>query len=87
MRKGVGDARGASFENMNVVAAIVGEGRSEIITAKAVGSPRRPGIGGFVCYNELPWGVEGVGKEINGISMDAMVCRDRRIAVKRTEVV
>ena len=87
MRKGVGDARGASFENMNVVAAIVGEGRSEIKTAKAVGSPRRPGIGGFVYYNELPWRVEGVGKEINGVSMDAMVCRDRRIAVKGTEVV
>jgi hypothetical protein len=40
-----------------------------------------------MCYDELPWGVEGVGKEINGISMDAMVCRDRGIAVKGAEVV
>jgi hypothetical protein len=86
VREGVGDAWGASFKDVNVVAAIVGEGRSEIVTAKAVGSPRRPGIGGLVHCDELPWRVEGVGKEIDGISMDAMVCRDGGVAVKGAEV-
>jgi hypothetical protein len=40
-----------------------------------------------VCCGELPWRVEGVGKEIDGISVDAMARRDRRIAVKGAEVV
>ena len=87
VRKGVGDARGASLEDVHVVATIMGEGRPEIISAKAVGVPRRPGLGGLVYDDELPWGVEGVGKEIDGVSMDAMVCRDRGVAMKGAEVV
>jgi hypothetical protein len=34
-----------------------------------------------VDYDELPWRAEGVGKAIDGISMDVMACRDKGVAL------
>lgn len=85
--EGIRNAGGASFEHMHVVATIVRKGRSEVVAAEAVGSPCQSGSGGLVHYDELPWGMEGMGEKIDRVIMDAMICRDSVVIVKGAKVV
>jgi hypothetical protein len=68
-------------------AAVVLEGRTEIIPPLAVGGPRGAGIRGVIGDNKLTRGVEGVGGEVNGLAVKAVIGRAGGVKVPGAEVV
>ena len=62
---------------MNMVTAVVVDGGAKVVTTQTVCGPRGTGVGVLVYHHQLPWGVYGMGKEIDGGVMDSMISRHR----------
>jgi len=85
--QGVADAGVASRGNVNAVAAVVEQGRTEVEGLGTVARPRVTDLGGVVGDNKLARRVDGVRTEINGETVNALPRRDRAVVGARDEVV
>ena len=69
----VGDTEGGGLGNEDAVAAIVRQGGADVKGAGSVGGPRGACVGGFEGVAELAHGEDGVGVEIEGLAVEAVM--------------
>ena len=64
MGKGEGDAFGAGGEDVDAVAAVVGEGRAKVVGSVPVRVPRKTVVGAAKREAKLAGGMKGVSGEV-----------------------
>ena len=77
--KGVGDAGGAGARDEDKMTAIVREGGTYVKGPNTVVIPRLAFERGVVDHHELAGRMEGMGREIDGRTVKAVPCRQRRV--------
>ena len=85
--EGVGNAGGGGGRNKHMPGAVVGEGRSEVKSPLAMGSPRSTCFGGFPRHTQLPGGVDGVSSEVEGEAVESSPSGEGGVGFPRAEVV
>ncbi len=87
MRKGLANAREASGGEENIKTAVVVRGRGKIKTTSAMLGPRLAGEGRLEGDDKLVGGVDGMGGEVVGGTMETMVGGERGVEGPGSEVV
>ena len=84
MVRGAGVSRDGSEDK---VAPVMGKGRGNVKTPSPMPGPGGTNLGRVVSNDELACGVDGMGGEIKGATMDAVPCRFGWVWDKGAEVV
>ncbi len=87
MGKGEGDAFDAGGDNVNVVTAVVGEGRAKIVGTVPVRVPRKMVVGAVKRKTKLAEGMKGVGGEVVRKTVQTRPGREGRVGAPRAHTV
>ena len=87
MVKLVDDARVVSARGEDKVRAIMGKGRGYVESTYTMLGPGWSIMRGEMCHDKLACGMDGVGGEIEGLSVDAVPCGEDGIGAIGAHVV
>jgi hypothetical protein len=80
-RHRIGHPHGGGGAHVHVVTAVVGDGRTNVKRTRGTGRPGRTDRGRVKGVTQLTNRVDGVGVEVKGKAMQAVVSGDRRVRV------